>query len=166
MTIRNLYLFASLRNRLPVLHRLATVRRVQGLSRRTLARRMNVGVAEIRRQEEANDLRLSVLYEWHKILEVPMAELLVESEDSLSQPVKQRAQLVRVMKTASTLLERAEKESERCLAQIIVDQLVEVMPELQGISAGNAVGKPRNSDELGVAAMSTISEDVFLNALD
>ena len=34
------------------LHRLATVRRLQGLSRRTLARRLNVDVAEIRRQEE------------------------------------------------------------------------------------------------------------------
>ena len=36
----------------PPLHRLATVRRSQGVSRRTLARRMNVDVAEIRRQEK------------------------------------------------------------------------------------------------------------------
>ena len=34
------------------LHRLGTVRRLQGISRRTLARRLNVEVAEIRRQEE------------------------------------------------------------------------------------------------------------------
>src|SRR5271157_89283 len=84
----------SLGHARPHLHRLATVRRLQGMSRRTLARRMNVGVAEIRRQEEAKDLPLSVLYEWHKILEVPMAELLLEAEDSLSQPFKQRAKLV------------------------------------------------------------------------
>jgi len=136
------------------------------MSRRTLARHMNVGVADIRRQEEAKDLPLSVLYEWHKILEVPMAELLGESEDSLSQPFKQRAKLVRLMKTALTLLEQVEEESVRCLAQTLVDQLIEVMPELQGVSAWNAVGTRRSLDELGVAALRMISEDVFLNSLD
>ena len=88
------------------LHRLATVRRLQGISRRTVARRLNVEVAEIRRQEEeTNDLPLSVLYEWQKALDVPVAELLVESEDALSQPLLQRAQLVRLMKTALAILE-------------------------------------------------------------
>ena len=69
------------------LHRLATVHRLQGVSRRALARCMNVDVAVIRRQEdETNDLPLSTLYQWQKFLEVPVAELLVESEDELSQP--------------------------------------------------------------------------------
>jgi len=149
------------------MHRLATVRRLQGVSRRTLALRMRVSVAEIRRQEnETNDLPLSVLYEWHKILEVPMVELLVESDDSLSQPLIQRAQLVRLMKTASAILEQAEKEPERCLAQTLVDRLIEVMPELQGVSAWNAVGTRRSLNELGVAALRTLSEDVFLNSLE
>ena len=54
-----------------LLHRLATVRRLQGISRRTVARRMNVEVSEIRRQEEETaDLPLSKLYEWQKALEV------------------------------------------------------------------------------------------------
>ena len=102
-----------------VLHRLATVRRLQGISRRTLARRMNVEVAEIRRQEEeTNDLPLSVLYEWQKALDVPVAELLVESEDALSQPLLQRAQLVRLMKTALAILEQADNETTRRMAQI------------------------------------------------
>ena len=94
------------------LHRLAMVRRLQGISRGTLARRMNVSVTEIRRQEEeTNDLPLSLLYKWQKILDVPIAELLVDSEDSLSQPLLQRAQLVRLMKTALSLLEQAESEA-------------------------------------------------------
>ena len=126
------------------LHRLATVRRLQGISRRTLAKRLNVDVAEIRRQEEeTNDLPLSVLYEWRKVLDVPIAELLVESEDSLSQPLVQRAQLVRLMKTALAILEEADNEATRVMAQTLVDELVEVMPELQGIGAWNAVGKRR-----------------------
>ena len=49
------------------LHRLAAVRRLQGMSRRTIARRLNVDAAEIRRQEEETaDLPLSVLYQWHR----------------------------------------------------------------------------------------------------
>src|SRR5271166_1585721 len=109
-----------------VLHRLATVRRLQGISRRTLAKRMSVDVAEIRRQEEeTNDLPLSVLYEWQKALDVPVAELLVETEDELSQPLLQRAQLVRLMKTALALVEQADNDATRRMAQSLVDQLIE-----------------------------------------
>jgi len=149
------------------LHRLGTVRRLQGVSRRKLALRMNVSVAEIRRQEEeTTDLPLSVLYQWHKVLEVPTAELLVESEDSLSKPLMQRAQLVRLMKTALTLFERAEKESEQRLAQTLVDQLIKVMPELRDVNAWNAVGTRRTLDELGIAALRKLSEDVFLDCFE
>jgi len=150
-----------------VLHRLSTVRRLQGLSRRTLARRMNVDVVVIRRQEEeTNDLPLSVLYEWQKALDVPLAELLVDSEDALSQPLLQRAQLVRLMKTALSLLEMADVAATRAMAQTLVDQLVEVMPELQGLSAWNAIGRRRRTNELGIAAMRSLSEDVFVDRLE
>jgi transcriptional regulator with XRE-family HTH domain len=147
-------------------HRLATVRRLQGISRRTLARRMNVEVEEIRRQEETSDLPLSILYQWQKILDVPVAELLVESEEALSQPLMQRAQLVRLMKTALALVEQADNEAIRTMAQTLVDQLVEVMPELQGISAWHAVGTRRRLNELGIAATRTMSEDVFVDLVD
>jgi transcriptional regulator with XRE-family HTH domain len=135
------------------LHRLATIRRLQGISRRTLARRMSVDVEEIRRQEETDDLPLSALYEWQKALDMPVAELLVELEDSLSPPLLQRAQLLRLMKTALALLEQADSKATRAMAQALIDQLIEVMPELQGISAWHAVGRRRSSDELGVAAL-------------
>ena len=62
-----------------VLHRLAAVRRLQHLSRRALARRMHVETTDIRRQEEAHDLPLRVLYAWQKALDVPLAELLVRA---------------------------------------------------------------------------------------
>jgi transcriptional regulator with XRE-family HTH domain len=149
------------------LHRLATVRRLQGISRRTLAHRMHVDVAEIRRQEnENNDLPLSVLFMWQKFLDVPVAELLAESEDALSQPLMQRAQLVRLMKTAKAILEQADNETTRKMAQRLVDQLVEVMPELQGISAWHAVGKRRRTDEVGTAALRTLSDDIFFDLTD
>ncbi len=145
------------------LHRLAAVRRLQGLSRRAVARRLNVEVTEIRRQEETRDLSLTVLYAWQKALDVPVAELLVESEDSLSEPLMRRAQLVRLMKTALAILEEADKDSTRRMAQSMVDQLVEVMPELKGISAWHAVGKRRRLDEVGIAAIRTLSDDIFVD---
>lgn len=150
-----------------VLHRLATVRRAQGISRAAVARHLNVDVKEIRRQEEENnDLPIWVLYEWQKILEVPVAELLVEAEDSLSQPLVQRAQLVRLMKTALALLEYADNKATLTMAQALVDQLVEVMPELQGIAAWKAVGKRRTLDDLGIAATRTMSKDIFIDFMD
>jgi transcriptional regulator with XRE-family HTH domain len=148
-------------------HRLATVRRLQGISRRTIARRMNVDVVVVRQQEEeTTDLPLSVLYEWHRALEVPIAELLVESEDSISQPLLQRAQLVRLMKTAVAIQEQADNDATREMTQRLIDQLVEVMPELQGISAWHAVGKRRRLDELGIAATRTLSDDVFIDLVE
>lgn len=149
------------------LHRLASVRRLQGVSRRTLARRMEMEVSEIRQQEkETSDLPLSKLYAWQRALEVPISELLVESDDSLSQPLMQRAQMVRLMKTSLALLEQADQEAVRLMAQTLVDQLVEIMPELRGVSAWHAVGKRRRLDELGIAAHRTLSDDVFVDLTD
>jgi len=149
------------------LHRLGTVRRLQGVSRRTVARLLNVEVAEIRRQEEeTSDLSLRVLYQWQKVLDVPVAELLVESEDSLSQPLMQRAKLVRLMKTALALVEQADDEATLAMAQTLVDQLIEVMPELQGISAWNVAGRRRGLNELGIAAARTMAEDIFIDLID
>jgi hypothetical protein len=115
---------------------------------------MNVDVEEIRcQEEETNDLPLSALCAWQKVLDVPMAELLVESKDALSQSLAQRAQLVRLMKTALSLLREANSKATRVMAQALVDQLIEVMPELQGVSAWNIVGTRRSLDELGVTAL-------------
>jgi transcriptional regulator with XRE-family HTH domain len=143
------------------------VRRLQGISRRTVARRLNSDVATVRRQEDPSvDLPISQLYEWQRALEVPVSELLVESDDSLSQPLLRRAQLVRLMKTALAIREQAEHEAVNTLAQTLIDQLIEVMPELRGVSAWHAVGKRRRLDELGVAAHRSLSDDVFIDLTD
>ena len=82
------------------LHRLGLVRRLQGISRRTVARRLNMEVEQVRKQELASsDLPLSALYAWQKALEVPIAELLIEADGSLASPVLERSRLVRLMKT-------------------------------------------------------------------
>jgi hypothetical protein len=90
----------------------------------------------------------------------------VETEDTLSQPLLRRAQLVRLMKTALALLEQADSDTTRRMCQLLVDELIQVMPDLQGISAWQAVGKRRRTDELGIAALRTLSEDVFTDFMD
>jgi len=149
------------------LHRLATVRRLQGISRRTMARHLNVELATVRRQErESTDLLLSELYAWQKVLDVPVAELLVPADDPLSEPVLKRSQLVRLMKTVLAILEIAEQEPIRRMAQTLVGQLTELMPELEGVSPWHAVGKRRRYDEFGVAAERRLPDDMFMDLTD
>jgi transcriptional regulator with XRE-family HTH domain len=148
----------------PPLQRLASVRRLQGLSRRTVARRLNLEIEQVRRQEcETADLPLSVLYAWQRVLEVPVAELLVEAGDGLASPVLERSQLVRLMKTVLAVREQARQESIRRMAQTMIEQLVEIMPELANVGPWHVVGQRRHLDELGVAAQRRMAEDVFID---
>ncbi|MCE5268967.1 MAG: helix-turn-helix domain-containing protein [Planctomycetaceae bacterium] len=146
------------------MQRLASTRRLQGLSRRTVARRMNVDIDQVRQQEcETTDLPLSVLYAWQRVLEVPVAELLIEAGDGLSSPVLERSQLVRLMKTVLAIREQAKQESIRRMAQTMIAQLIEIMPELENVSPWHAVGRRRRLNELGVAAQRRLGEDVFID---
>ena len=146
------------------LQRLAAVRRQQGLSRRTVARRLNIEIEQVRQQEsESSDLPLSMVYAWQKVLEVPVAELLVEAGDALTSPVLKRSQLVRLMKTVLAISEQTKQESVRRMVQTMVGQLVEIMPELANVSAWHTVGKRRRLSELGVAAQRRLGEEVFVD---
>ncbi len=149
------------------LHRVGAVRRQQGISRRSVGRRLNIDTTEVKAQErETSDMSLSRLYEWQQVLDVPVGELLVESTDPLSAPVLKRAQLLRTMKTALALLEVTERLPVQRLVQTLVDQLVEIMPELKGVGPWHAVGQRRRRDELGRAADRRLSEDVFMDLMD
>ena len=151
----------------PPLHRLAVVRRLQGVSRRTVARRFNIEIAQVKAQEsETADLPLSCLYRWQQLLDVPIGELLVEAGDPLSEPILKRARLVRVMKTVLAILESTGDESIRRMAQTLVEQLTEMMPELKGVGPWHAVGERRRRDEVGIAAERRLSDSVFLDAYD
>jgi len=148
------------------LHRLKEVRRQEQISRATLARRLKTTVHEIERQEEeTSDMLLSTLYQWQEALDVPVSELLAESEQSLSAPVMRPAQLLRIMKTAVTILERARQASVRRTAQMLVEQLTEIMPELKGVTPWPAVGKRRSRRDIGQAARRCLSA-TFLRQLE
>src|SRR6478736_1212870 len=78
-------------NVLPVLHRIRTVRRQQGVNLKGLSRRTEENLYELAREElPGNDLMLSRLYRWQQWLNVPIAELLVEPDAGLSPRVLER----------------------------------------------------------------------------
>ncbi len=147
------------------LHRISKVRQQQRLSLRSAARRLGKDMATIRYQEnEFTDLRLSDLYDWQEALEVPIADLLEDQGAPLSRPVMERARMVRLMKTATAVLERAECEAVRRMAQMLVDQLIEIMPELEDVTPWHAVGQRRSLDEYGRIADNPIPEHFFGSA--
>ena len=134
------------------LHRLAEVRKSQGVSIANLARHLNMDALAVRKQEKpTSDLLLSLLYKWREILDVPVAELLIDPEDTLDDPIKSRAKLVRVMKTVRSILETAREKPIQRMAQTLFDQLVEIMPELGEVSAWPAVGQSREIKDYGQA---------------
>jgi transcriptional regulator with XRE-family HTH domain len=149
------------------LHRLGEARRQEDVSRRNVARHLGITVEDVRQQEcQTTDLPLSVLHKWAKVLGRPVAELVAEPDDSLATPLYNRASLVRVMKTAVAILEQTRDPRTKRLARTMVDQLIEIMPELRGINAWHAVGKRRRLNELGIAAERSLSDDIFMDVAD
>ena len=70
-----------------VLHRIREVRLQQGVSLRSAARHMQSDVRTLRSQEqESTDLRLTDLRRWQKALEVPLSELLEETDGTGDEP--------------------------------------------------------------------------------
>jgi transcriptional regulator with XRE-family HTH domain len=144
------------------LHRIGQVRQEQGVSVRSVARRLGLSMQEVRAQEHpTSDLRLSQVHQWQQALEVPLADLLLDSEGPLSTPVSQRARMLRVMKTAKALAESATEAPVQRLATMLISQLVELMPELQEVSAWHSVGQRRTQDEMGRIAERTIPDSFF-----
>ncbi|MCA9132431.1 MAG: helix-turn-helix transcriptional regulator [Planctomycetales bacterium] len=134
-----------------VLHRLAAVREQQGVSQRTMARRMGI---ELRRYKEledpTRDLRLSELRQLQMALEVPLIDLL-EDRNALSRPVEERAKLVKVMKTAVAISEIKSSPRIERMAQMLKEQLVDLMPELLEVSGWPQFGARRGPSAMGKA---------------
>jgi hypothetical protein len=125
-----------------------------------VAQRLGRTVGEVRAQEEEHaDILISELYRWQAALEVPLEELLEEPEDALSPRVLARARLLKVMKTAMAIRRQARTESQRRLARLLIEQLLEIMPELKEVSGWPAVGHRRRANEVGRIGENPISDD-------
>lgn len=134
------------------LHRLREARRQEGVSLRTMAERLGVSTSEVIEQEqEATDLPLSVIYRWQAALKLPLGELLLEPGDGRSDILEFRSQMVRLMRTARSIQENSRQKQIRVMTQNLVNQLLEIMPELDTVKSWPSVGKRRRRHELGVA---------------
>lgn len=143
-------------------HRLGEVREQQGVTLRNVSRRLGIEMAEVRRQEQGEtDLRISDLLNWQEVLEVPIAELLVEAEGQLSGPVLERSRMVKLMKTAAAIREQTEGTAAHRLANMLVGQILEIMPELRDVTPWHNVSQRRTLDDVGRTARCPVSEDVF-----
>lgn len=141
----------------PFRHRLAEVRKQQGVSVRSAARRMGVSMDQVRREEHPEtDLMLSDLVRWQVALEVPLADLLTDDEAPISAPILKRAKWLRLMKTVKALGELEASSSVKRMAAMLESQVVEIMPELADVGAWHSVGQRRTQDELGRIAEDTV----------
>lgn len=146
-------------------HRIAEVRREQGVSLRSAARQLKMDMATVRYQENATtNLSISELNRWQKVLDVPLSDLLVEPTSSLSTPIMERARMVRIMKTAAALNEQSKTDAQKRLAKMLVEQLTDIMPELENISAWHSVGQRRSLDEYGRVMERRLRDDFFTSA--
>jgi transcriptional regulator with XRE-family HTH domain len=144
------------------LHRLATVRKQQGISQRNVARHLGVETATVCQLEhEATDLPLSLIYAWQKVLDVPAAELLVDSNAPFSPSVLHRARLIRVMKTTASIRDKVHSKSLKSLVATFTEDLLEIMPELREVAGWNIVGRRRALDELGQVVERQLPDDFF-----
>jgi transcriptional regulator with XRE-family HTH domain len=129
------------------------VRQQQGFTLRRVARQLRVELGEVRRQERpGSNLTLSQLYKWSKVLDLPAGELVDGVEQPLAGAIRERAKMVRIMKTVAALAEQADNDRVKQLAQRMVKRLVQLMPELATVGAWHSVGQRRSMDEYGRAA--------------
>lgn len=134
-------------------HRLAEVRKQQGVSVRSAARRMGVTMEQVRREERPDsDLSLSDLARWQVALEVPLIDLLEDTEAPLSAPILKRAKWLRLMKTVKAIGELDASPAVQRMAQMLEQQVTDVMPELAEVGAWHSVGQRRTQDEVGRVA--------------
>ena len=148
------------------LHRIAAARHRQGVSVRSAARRLGISIEQVREQEEpTHDLLVSQLQAWQLALEVPINDLLVDSEAPLSSPVLTRARLLKVMKTVRAIKEATKCVSIERMASMLEQQLIEVMPELKDVAPWHSVGQRRSHDELGRTAERVLPDSFFTDPL-
>jgi transcriptional regulator with XRE-family HTH domain len=131
-----------------LLHRLREARISQGISERTMCRRLGIDTKTLRAIEcPKSDLRLTQLLEFQEALDLPISELL-ESEQARALEVQHRAKLVKIMKTVVSLRDSNLPQRSMRLAEMLSQQLIELMPELAQVSGWPEFGSRRNQDSV------------------
>ena len=142
------------------LHRIAEVRTQQGLSLRAISRRTGIDIRDLKQHEvSTTDLSLRDLLRWAAALDVPVGNLLIDRDHELSNSVRDRAALVKIMKTVVAIQEIAASPRVARLTEMLREQLLAMMPELEEVGGWPNYGSRRPQDHVGRIAANPINVD-------
>ncbi len=149
------------------LQRVGEAREQQGFSLRTIARRTGIDLRSLRAHEiPTTDMKLSELRAWQFALEVPLVDLIEDDAQPLSSPVKDRASMVRIMKTVVAIKEAGGSPRIQRLAEMLFEQMVELMPELKEIGGWPQHGSRRASGSSRIVEQQINTRSLRLDHLD
>jgi hypothetical protein len=95
-----------------------------------------------------------MIYRWANAMNVPVHEVLLDNDlAELAPQIRDRARMVRIMKTLESIRVASESESVSRLADNLREQLLQIMPELSAITPWPQYGSSRGRDDLGRIAM-------------
>lgn len=136
-----------------VFHNIAQVRQNEGMSIDFCAKRLGISVQEAKEQEKpSTDLTASQLRAWKNVLKVPYTEILGMEDDDLDDPIRHRAQFLKIMKSAKSIRKHTREERIRAMADSLIGQIVELAPGYEKIAPWNDVGQSHEARPLGVMA--------------
>ena len=143
-----------------VLHRLSAVRKAKGIPRRELAARLGISLEELRRKEGLPTSRSVRSISGPRHLGVPITELVVESDESLTPTRLPRLQALALMKAAAKLRDRSRRRGIQRLAQTFVEQLAESFPPWSSLHE-EICRKPRSNVQPSAVNPDPALEHVF-----
>lgn len=119
-----------------------------GKSVRSAAKKMELDKKEISRQIKPEcPITLAQLFRWAEYLDTPVVELICDPDDEMDPRVAMKATLIRAMKAVNSLEEVSDQRATR-LIQYLKEQLLDIMPELEGVKAFPIVGQRKNKEDL------------------
>ena len=84
-----------------------------------------------------------------------------EGDGQLSGPVLERSRMVKLMKTAAAIRERTSGTPVGRIVNLLVEQILEIMPELADVTPWNTVGQRRTLDDVGRTAAQSFPDELF-----
>jgi hypothetical protein len=69
--------------------------------------------------------------------------------------------MVKLMKTAAAIRERSSDPGIARMVAMLVEQILEIMPELADVTPWHSVGQRRTREDLGRTARMVVSEEMF-----
>lgn len=141
------------KSRTAPLHRIDLACRRRGVTVEAAADWLNLEPVKVQKQlEQQTDLKLGQLYDWQELLEAPLSELLIDSDDVLSDPIQAHAELGKLMETAISIKEGSRQASTQRLAIMLIEQLIDLAPELENAGLAIPGAAPGTTEEAAVAA--------------